>query len=79
MEKPLSDEDIKKKEEEIESMNANCDDLTEESKMIIKSLGVEQVYWLLRKVGEGFDFKRKFRVTLDYDPESLNATVKFYR
>ena len=58
---------------------ADCDDLKQDQQIVVKTNCMESLYWLIRHTGEEIDLEKRFRIILDYDPETFNATIKFFK
>lgn len=43
----------------------------------VKAEGLEKTGALLEVLSKTVDFKKKFRMTIEYDPELLNAKIRY--
>lgn len=66
------DEEVRKKnQEEVEKLKL-------QGKMSIRTSDFEKSIFMMKLIAGKMDFRKKFRMILDYDPELLSATIEYF-
>jgi hypothetical protein len=79
MEKPLGNDEAEQIKAKMQEIYADCNNLMQEKQIVVETNCIESLYWMLRHIGEEIDLKKRFRIILDYDPETFNATITFFK